>query len=76
MLQTSIYTACLKMRYCGHLYSPLLAKRTLWHLRAQVSNCKGEKRLWRVQDTYSKVLVLVHLEKRDDTSTVKEMVLV
>ena len=31
--------ATIKTRYCGHLYSPLLRKRTCWDHRAWVSYC-------------------------------------
>jgi hypothetical protein len=30
----------MKTRYCGHLYSPLNKKYTLWHQRAQFVNYK------------------------------------
>jgi hypothetical protein len=37
------YQATMKKQYCGHLYSPLNRKYTLWHLRAQFGNYrKGE----------------------------------
>jgi hypothetical protein len=31
--------ATMKTRYCGHLYSPLLRKRTCWDQRGWVSYC-------------------------------------